>query len=248
MSYYLVDFTKKEQNFNFDNLIIGKKINTDSKYSKYYIYYEENNIASELYIKLPKIRTIYSLANHKFNSLNLPIYPEFETTNNFITFIKTLEKNILECFKKKNKEFVSLINKKDSLHFIRMSTFDKINITSNINKPITINEFKVNSQLEIVIKLSYVWANQLKIGVSSQIYQIKYWAPPEQLEINFIDPEIEKPIQRIITYTPPIQQHQTSAPQAIQNIQVTQNNLIMRPSLADLNNALKSLKNIKKVE
>lgn len=245
MSYYLVDFTKKEQNFNFDNLIIGKKISTDSKYSKYYIYHEENNIASELYIKLPKIRTIYNLSNYKFNSLNLPIYPEFEATSNFISFIKTLEKNILECFKKKNKEFVSLINKKDSLQFIRMSTFDKINITSNINKPITINEFKVNSELEIVIKLSYVWANQTKMGLSSQIYQIKYWAQPEQLEINFIDPEIEKPIKKIITYTPLVQPPQT---QAIQNIQLTQNNLIMRPSLADLNNALKSLKNIKKVE
>jgi hypothetical protein len=45
MSYYLIDFTKKEQDFNFDNLIIGKKINTDQKYSKYYIYYEENNTA-----------------------------------------------------------------------------------------------------------------------------------------------------------------------------------------------------------
>ena len=238
MSYYLIDFTKKDQDFDFDNLIIGKKINTDQKYSKYYIYYEENNTASEIYIKLPKIRTIYNLSNHKFNSLNLPIYPEFEATNNFISFIKTLESNILECFKKKNKEFVSLINKKDSLHFIRMNTFDKINITSNINKPVTINEFKINSQLEIVIKLSYIWANQTKLGLSSQVYQIKYWAQPEQLEINFIDPEIEKPVKKIITYTPP--EHTT------QNIQLPQHNLIMRPSLslADLNNARKSLKKI----
>jgi hypothetical protein len=240
MSYYLIDFTKKEQDFNFDNLIIGKKINIDPKYSKYYIYYEENNLASELYIKLPKLRTIYNLSNYKFNSLNLPIYPEFDVTNNFITFIKTLENNILDCFKKKNKEFVSLINKKDSLQFIRISTFDKINITSNINRPVTINEFKINSQLEVVIKLSYVWTNQTKIGLSSQIYQIKYWAPPEQLEINFIDPEIEKPIKKIIPF---VQQIQT-----VQPIQVTQNNLIMRPSLADLSNALKSLKNIKRIE
>jgi hypothetical protein len=134
MSYYLVDFTKKDPEFNFDNLIIGKKINTDQKYSKYYIYYEENNTASEIYIKLPKIRNIFNLSNHKFNSLNLPIYPEFDGTNVFITFIKNLENNILECFKKKNKEFVSLINKKESLQFIRMNIFDKINITSNTNK------------------------------------------------------------------------------------------------------------------
>ena len=40
------------------------------------------------------------------------------------------------------------------------------------------------------MKLTHVWANQTKIGLSSQIYQIKYYAPPEQLEINFIDTDI----------------------------------------------------------
>jgi hypothetical protein len=243
MSYYLIDFTKKEQNFDFDNIIIGKKINSDQKYFKYYIYYEENNTASELYIKLPKLRTIYNLSNHKFNSLNLPIYPEFEATTNFISFIKTLENNILECFNKKNKEFVSLISKKESLQFIKMSTFENINITSNINKDITINDFKINSQLEIVIKLSYIWANQTKLGLSSQVYQIKYWAPPEQSEINFIDSETEKPIKKL-SMQPTI-----SVPtllQPIQPIQQTTKNVNMRPSLADLNNAIKSLKNIKK--
>ena len=28
MSYYLIDFTKNINDYNFDNLIIGKKINT----------------------------------------------------------------------------------------------------------------------------------------------------------------------------------------------------------------------------
>lgn len=243
MSYYLVDFTKKDPEFNFDNLIIGKKINTDQKYSKYYIYYEENNTASEIYIKLPKIRNIYNLSNHKFNSLNLPIYPEFDATTGFISFIKSLESNILECFKKKNKEFVSLINKKDSLQFIRMNIFDKINITSNTNKTITINDFKINSQLEIVIKLSYIWTNQTKLGLSSQVYQIKYHAPPEQLEINFIDPEIQtaKIIKKFIPDVPSSYQ----PPSHTTPIQLTQNNIVIRPSLADLSNAIKSLRNVK---
>ena len=35
MSYYLIDFTKNINDYNFDNLIIGKKINT-----KHYIYYQ----------------------------------------------------------------------------------------------------------------------------------------------------------------------------------------------------------------
>ena len=239
MSYYLIDFTKKENNINFDNLIIGKKINSDQKNLKYYIYYQENNTVSEIYIKLPKIRCIYNLVNHKFNSLNLPIYPEFDATTTFITFIKTLENNIIERFKKKNKEFVSLISKKDSLQFIRMNIFDKINITSNINKPITINEFKVNSQLEIVLKFSYIWANQNKFGISSQIYQIKYFAPPDQLEINFIDTEIEKPIKKLIPDMPIYQPTNIGNP-----LQLTQNNIIIRPtfSLQDINNAIKSLK------
>ena len=104
MSYYLIDFSK-EHDFNFDNLIIGKKINSEQNYSKYYIYYDQNNTASEIYIKLPKLRSIYNLSNYKFNSLNIPIYPEFELTNNLITFIKDLENNINECFKKKKRVY-----------------------------------------------------------------------------------------------------------------------------------------------
>ena len=240
ISYYLIDFTK-EIDFKFDNLIIGKKINSDQSYSKYYIYYE-NNTATEIYIKLPKIRSIYNLSNYKFNSINLPIYPDYDSTNNFITFIKDLENNIQECFKKKNKEFVSLITKKNSLQFIKMSISDSIKITSNTNTNIKLSEFKLNSELEIVIKLSYVWINQNKIGLSSQIYQIKYYAPPEQLEINFIDEEIYIPKKKII----PLHIPETcieltkSKPQ----LQLTQNNIIIRPSLMDINNALKSLKRI----
>jgi len=241
MSYYLVDFTK-EPNFDFDNLIIGKKINTDQKYSKYYIYYEENNIASELYIKLPKIRNIYNISNYKYNTLNLPIYPEYDTTNDFISFIKTLEENIIECFNKK-KEFVSIINKKNSLHFIKINMFDDIKITSNTNKNITINDFKVNSELEIVIKINYIWSNQNKFGLSSQIYQIKYWAPPQQLEINFIDDE--KPINKIIE-TKIYETININHPQPTINqpsiATIIPINKIIRPSLLDINQALKGLK------
>ena len=237
MSYYILNYTKIKD-FNFDNLIIGNKINNDQKYSKYYIYYKEDDITSELYIRLPKIRTIYNLSNLKYNSLKLPIYPEFEITNNIIEFIKNLENNIIDRFKKK-KEFISLISKKESLQFIKMNIFDKINITSNTNQQITINDFKINSELEIVIKISYIWTNQLKFGLSSHIYQIKYWAPPEQLGINFIDTPL-----KIINSKPP--NIINSQPIIIQPL--IQNNVIIRPSLADLNNAIKSLRNTKKLE
>jgi len=239
MSYYLIDFTKKEQEFNFDNLIIGKKINSDLNYSKYNIYYEENNTASEIYIKLPKIRSIYNLANYKFNSLNLAIYPEFDATDKFITFIQDLENDIIDNFKKKNREFISLITKKKSLQFIKLGVHDKIKITSNTDKTITINEFQTNCQLEIVMKLSHVWANPTKIGVSSQIYQIKYYAPPEQLEINFIDTDIVRPPKKIV-YEPVVSNYYE--PIIKPQVPVTQTNIVIRPSLLDINNALKSLK------
>jgi hypothetical protein len=88
------------------------------------------------------------------------------------------------------------------------------------------------------MKLSHVWANQTKIGLSSQVYQIKYYAPPEQLEINFIDTEVTPPPKKIV-YEPPIISNYTPPPKTIQPIQT---NIVIRPSLLDINNALKSLK------
>ena len=235
MSYYLIDFTK-DQHFDFDNLIIGKKINSDQNYSKYYIYYNHNDTSSEIYIKIPKIRSIYNLGNYKFNSINVPIYPEFDPTINFISFIKDFENNIQNCFKKKNKEFISLITKKNSLQFIKMGINDNVKITSNTNKNIALNQFKINCELEIVIKLSCIWMTQTKMGLSSQLYQIKYYAPPDQLDINFIDEEIHVPrgiqVSETVPYTPLPKPH----------LQLTQNNIVIRPSLSDINNALKSLK------
>ena len=100
MSYHLIDFTLKDINFEFDNLIIGKKIKVDQDISKYYIYYqnEQSEIPKEIYIRLPIIRLIYSMANHKFNQLSIPIYPNWDGTNKFIEFIKKLEQDISECF------------------------------------------------------------------------------------------------------------------------------------------------------
>jgi len=106
------------------------------------------------------------------------------------------------------------------------------------NKTITINDFQVNCQLEIVMKLTHVWANQTKIGLSSQIYQIKYYAPPEQLEINFIDTDIVPPPKKIV-YEPVISNY---TPLIKPPIPTTQTNIVIRPSLLDISNALKSLK------
>ena len=198
MSYYLIDFSKLSNDYNFDNLIIGKKIKLDQNNCKYYIYYNIklldtiSDTMNEIYIKLPKIRLLYNLANFKYNKLSIPIYPNWDLTNNFIDWIKNLENNVIECFSnnKTKREFVSIISKKNTISFLTCYLNDTTKITSNLKnklKNTTFNDFKINGQVEIVIKLSYIWANNNKYGLSSSIYQIKYYAPPDQLDINFID-------------------------------------------------------------
>jgi len=127
MSFYLLDFTLDEIDFNFDNIIIGKKIPIDDDSSKYYIYYQKNedDIYKELYIKLPKIRCIYNLSNYKYNQLNIPIYPSWKKTVKFIQFMKEFETNINNCFLKKfnNIEYSSIIYKKNLLNFIKINIF-----------------------------------------------------------------------------------------------------------------------------
>jgi hypothetical protein len=198
MSYHLIDFSSKINDYNFDNIIIGRKVKIDEDNAKYYIYYQkEQDLKSpnEIYIRLPTLRLIYGLANHKYNQVNIPIYPNWELTKKFIDFIVQLEEDIQNCFLEKNinKEFISLIKKKNSLNFIRTDLNNKIKITSNIGNNTTIlSDFKINGEIDLVIKISYIWTTKNKIGLSSQIYQIKYLAPPEQLNINFIDPIIQK--------------------------------------------------------
>lgn len=251
MSYYLIDFTSKTNDFNFDNLIIGKKIKIDQDNSKYYIYYQNNqyDTPKEIYIRLPIIRLIYPMGNHKYNQISLPIYPNWEGTRQFIEFIKKLEQDIEECFNKKTtkKEWSSLITKKNLLNFIKTNLNDSIKITSNIeNKNITLTDFKINGQIDIVIKLSYIWSKLNKYGLSSQIYQIKYLAPPDQLEINFIDPEIPK------KYSIPFL-HTSNLIDSVNPLNIKSNGMTeippqikleMRPSMKDLEKAIKGLKPI----
>uniref|UniRef100_A0A6C0ECH5 Uncharacterized protein n=1 Tax=viral metagenome TaxID=1070528 RepID=A0A6C0ECH5_9ZZZZ len=192
MSYYLIDFINNSNNFNFDNLIIGRKIKLDDNMSKYYIYYQENEMEDpkEIYIKLPKLRMIYKLGNTKFNQENIPIYPNYDITNNFIKFIKDLEDNIKLCFETKiqNIEFTSIINKKNNLSLIKTNVDDNLKISSDNNKINSLSDFKINGQIELVIKLSYIWnKNNYKIGISSYLYQIKYYSSPHDLNYNFLD-------------------------------------------------------------
>ncbi len=250
MSYYLLDFTKKI-NFSFDNLIIGKKISLDNDNYKYYIYYQENEIESpkEIYIRLPQLRIIYNLGNYKYNQLSIPIYPSWEGTNNFIEFIENLERDIIECFNQKNikKEWKSILLKKGNMTFIKANVFDKFKITSNtLSTNITLTDFKINGQIDIVLKISYLWSKGINIGLSSQIYQIKYLAPPCQLDINFIDEEKKIVLPQLIPLAPPLapqlpillKQEKTDKIDKVEKV------VKVIPSVNDLQKAIKGLKSV----
>ena len=242
MSNFLVDINTE---FNFDNVIIGKKINQSDSSSKYYIYYqsEPNETPKEIFIKVPKTRLLYSLANHKYDQVTIPIYPNHDLTNKFIQFIRDFENNIKECFKKKNFEFISLINKKKNHIELLKTNISNIKITSDMKKNVTLEDFKVNGLIELVIRISYVWNRENRLGLSSNIYQIKYHAPPDQLNINFIDEEIIE--KNVITQC----YKQSPGNEIIINptIPVNSVNPVMKMLIlpSDLKNALKSLKSSK---
>jgi hypothetical protein len=231
MSNYLFDINSE---FNFDNVIIGKKIKQTDSSSRYYIYYqsEPNETPKEIYIKVPKTRLLYGLANHKYDQVNIPIYPNHDLTDKFIKFIKDFEDNIKGCFEKKHPEFISLINKKKNHVDLLKTNISNIKITSDIKRNVTLEDFKINGLIELVIKISYVWNKDSRFGLSSHIYQIKYHAPPDQLNVNFIDEEevVEKVYYREIK---PEQQNIKPTPIPIMKI-------LLSPD--DLKNALKKLK------
>ena len=245
MSYHLIDFNKNitEEDFNFENLIIGKKIETGES-AKYYMYYMDNDIPKEIYIKLPKIRLVYGLANRKYDMVNIPLYPNYDKINKFVEFIRTLEFNINELYVKKkiNKEFSSLINKKNGMTFIKTNINDNVKITSNIMQQdcnnITLNDFKLNGMIEMVVSLSYIWTNVDKIGLSSNLYQIKYNGLPEQLNVDMID--TNQPVKNVINKEPSsmivVKKPIEAIPQQI--------GIRMVPSIKDLQFALKGLNKV----
>lgn len=258
MSYYLIDFTQDKNDFNFDNLIIGKKVNT-----KHYLYYHNisNSLISsdievsenmntlsepkEIYIKLPKIRSIYKLGLSKYNQEIIPLYPHYNLLDKFILFIKDLENNIHECFIRKYPDIIlsSIINKKNNISHIKVNITENYIISSNSNKKIKMEDIKINSELNIVIKLSYVWnKDNNKIGLSCELYQIKYNPLPYDMNINFfeniniikVDITQSNDKNTITNYT--------SSPSTPQKNSSTTPKISLIPSVADLQFAIRKLK------
>ena len=241
--------------FDYEHLLIGKKIKIDQTNSKYYIYYNVSNLQNEIYIKTPKIRLIYNLANSKYSNLSIPIYPIWKLTTDFINWVVEFENNINESFThSKKKEFISIITKKNNLFFLKGFLNDNTKITSNYKKNISLSDFALNAEIEIVLKISYIWVNNVKYGLSSTIYQIKYYGSPEQLNIDFIDYD-EKYIIDSPSFSPIFSINETNKTEftpstATPNIipppppPIQQPRVSLIPSLKDLQSALKKLKPI----
>jgi len=242
-SYQLVDITKEDTIFN--HIVIGKKISTNDSIAKYYLYCqnEMSEIPKDIYIRIPRLRLIYSMSNQKYSMIKIPIYPNWETTDKFIDFIKNMEEEIFNTLNKKI-ERTSLISKKNGLILLKTKLHDNVKITSNLNKEVTLDDFRINGSIDIVIRINCVWMKENKMGLSSQIYQIKYFAPPEQLDINFIDevvpPIIHTPILGPIIGPPIMQSHMKCSPP--KNVLPEQIGVRMVPSVKDLQSALKKLK------
>jgi hypothetical protein len=245
-SYQLVDITKEETIFN--HIVIGKRISTNDNMAKYYLYCqnEMSEVPKEIYIKVPRLRLIYNMANQKYSMIKIPIYPNWETTDKFVDFIKNMEEEIFNTLNKKN-ETSSLVSKKNGLLLLKSKLPDNVKITSNLNKEVTLNDFKINGSIELVICISCVWVKENKMGLSSQIYQIKYFAPPEQLDINFIDEPITSHVVKIPSFQgPPIHSMPPSVclPPPPKNVIPEQIGIRMVPSVKDLQGALKKLKRV----
>ena len=201
MSYFLINLENESEleNFKIENLIIDSKIELDSDNNKYLLYYIDESISKEIYIKLPKIRLTNDWTHLKYNQLKIRITPKYDKTDRIINFINLLENTIKanKKFVKKTKlEFISLLIKEET-HYVK--TFfqeNKTKVSSNSKqKDIKITDFKNNGEIQMVLKINNIWHKNNKYGLSSQLYQIKYFVPPEILNIDFIDDEIIESIR-----------------------------------------------------
>ena len=158
MSNYLIDINTIN-NFNYDNIIVGTKIQTTNTNSKYYIYYHEKGCSpKDIYIRFPKVRLIYNLANSKYTQLSIPLYPIWDELN---LIIRKLENNIIS---KLNNiydidTYSNIITKKNGMNFLKTNySENNIKITSHmINTKILLSDFKTNGEIEMIIKLDYIW-------------------------------------------------------------------------------------------
>lgn len=229
MSYYLIDF---EKDFDFNKIIIGDKIQMNDNVNRYYIYYLDDK-PKEIYIKIPVIRLLYNYQTMKYNQIKLPIFPIWEKTSLFLTFIKKLEKHLKRNINTESTLY-SCIESYNDLKQLKINVSKTLKIKSNIEN-ITFNDFKQSAEIEVIIKIPHIFEKDGNLGLSITAYQIKY-SPPG--DIDFWDDE---PI-----YYKPIKQEQSIIPQQLTPIIPKPTNIkSVIPSQKDL---LKAISKLKKVE
>jgi hypothetical protein len=248
MSNYLIDKSNIDK-VDFDNIIVGTKIQTSDTNSKHYLYYHSQGLSpangqgsspKDIYIRLPKVRLIYNLANSKYNQLSIPLYPVWDELSIMIKFIKKLENYIISKLGDVN-EYSNIITKKNKIYFLRTNYGENnIKITSDLKQnKILFSDFKINGEIEMIIKLDYIWVKSKKCGLSINLYQIKYYSPASQNDFDFIDEHVSPNINNyIIPLAPP------PPAQLAHQVKTVENNQRLKISSKDLKNAIKKLKPI----
>jgi hypothetical protein len=182
MSYYLIDI---DTELDFSKLIIGNTLYISDDLHKVYIYYMDE-IPKEIFIKVPPLRLIYNYKNLKFNQIKLPIYPNWDKTKKFIKMIKKIEKFIRLNVNCENAVFVNSIEKNNNISSIKLNIPTNLKINSVINT--SLNDLKINGELECIINISYVWLKKNSYGLSLSCYQLRYNPRVEEIDIDFFDP------------------------------------------------------------
>ncbi len=245
MNYYIVDCNNKNIEFKFDNIILDDNIPISENRFKSIIYYSEiidgKKYLKDLYIKTPKIRLEYDLANNKFNQLKLKLFNKYNNNFNFIKFIDELQNNITERKKYKNKklEFTNIFTKEKNTTYIKLYFNENLKITSDNNKNYNISDLRANCEIQLVFKLTHLWENDIKYGLSANICQIHYYAPIHEHQLNFFNqiPNIIQP-PILITNKPDI----IKPPSLSSSQQQQQQEEISKPKLFIDSNMLKSIK------
>lgn len=192
MSYFLINLEKNVDDTILENIIIDKKIDIDNDNFKYLLYYLDDDTPKEIYLKLPKIRLTHDWSNLKYNQLKVRITPKCQKTDNIILFFNKLEDRIKQnkLFSKKKLEFISVIIKEFVYYIKTFYLENKTMITTDMHRNgVKITDFKNNGEIQMVIRLNNIWQKAGKFGLSSQLYQVKYFAPPDVKNINFLDDE-----------------------------------------------------------
>ena len=243
MSWFLIS-PENYNNLDWNHLVFGQKIKISENKYKQYIYWDNK----EIYIRLPRVRLIYNnFSNKKYNQICIPIYPLWNDTKSFIKMIKELEEIIENTFPKY--KLISIIKKISSFKTIKFFLPEIVKITSSDKKNITFNDFKNNSEIEMVLKLSNLWTSheneKNKIGLTSELYQIKYFPPPSILDINFIDFDEKPIIKKNISVPPPINHLEIYGFKEDEISSEKETLRFIPPTASELKNALTKLKSTK---